>query len=466
MEHKYTFVIVALCCLLLAPDATAQPWSYDFGTSTGSHTSSVSTTFLPAAPSGTSRVRIGSAGGSFAMEDQAITFGLSSYLRGVASTSTSYNKFSIYDYDAGSAFTLRFRIRFGDSNGAAAVSSGAWYLFVGDGATFGDNNVFSGTQVFTGLQWTFGESGAIATTYRNSGSWSTSGLSGTPFEQGASYIVEIYGNNTTTALPYQYGGAQSTGANTFDLWVNGSLVGDDLAKALLSNEANIDSWMFYGGSSVSNAANVFIDDIIYTNGVADTPLPVQLSAFVAQQSAEAVVLTWSTITEVNNYGFYVERRKEGETAFGAVAIGFVSGHGTTLERKSYRFEDRDVPPGVWYYRLRQVDLDGREHLSDAIRVQALTGTDEVTPAHFMLSQNYPNPFNPSTSISYHLPSQTRVTLTVQDLLGRVVATLVDGIEPAGSRVVRFDAAGLSSGIYTYRLQAGEQTSSMRMILLK
>ncbi len=88
------------------------------------------------------------------------------------------------------------------------------------------------------------------------------------------------------------------------------------------------------------------------------------------------------------------------------------------------------------------------------------------PDHFSLSQNYPNPFNPSTEIRFAVPQTARVSLDVYNLLGEKVATLVDGIETAGTHAVRFDGAGLSSGVYFYRLQHGTSVLTERMTLLK
>lgn len=83
-----------------------------------------------------------------------------------------------------------------------------------------------------------------------------------------------------------------------------------------------------------------------------------------------------------------------------------------------------------------------------------------------LSQIYPNPFNPSTVISYQLPVSSNVTLTIYDLLGREVTTLVDEYRPAGSYEVEFSAKGLSSGVYLYKLTAGEFSQIRKMLLLK
>ncbi len=87
------------------------------------------------------------------------------------------------------------------------------------------------------------------------------------------------------------------------------------------------------------------------------------------------------------------------------------------------------------------------------------------PRTFALSQNYPNPFNPSTTIKYALPAGAPVTLRIYNLLGQVVATLVDGVETAGYKSVEFDASRLPSGIYFYRLQAGSRFAETRKLMV-
>lgn len=93
-------------------------------------------------------------------------------------------------------------------------------------------------------------------------------------------------------------------------------------------------------------------------------------------------------------------------------------------------------------------------------------TQDNLPAVYSLSQNYPNPFNPATVINYEIPSSNRVTLKIYDILGNEVKTLVNENKPAGKYSVTFDASKLSSGVYFYRLDAGNFTSVKKMILLK
>ncbi len=103
-------------------------------------------------------------------------------------------------------------------------------------------------------------------------------------------------------------------------------------------------------------------------------------------------------------------------------------------------------------------------------IDGITGVESrrnpASPAAFELYQNYPNPFNPSTVITYQLPARIMVTLKVYDVLGRQVATLIAGRENAGNYSVTFDASGLSSGVYFYRLQAGSFSQTKKFLLLK
>jgi len=99
----------------------------------------------------------------------------------------------------------------------------------------------------------------------------------------------------------------------------------------------------------------------------------------------------------------------------------------------------------------------------------ITSVEEISsevPSTFALEQNFPNPFNPSTEIQFSLPHKSHVTLTIFDLLGREVATLVSEELSAGSFSTRWDAAGFPSGVYLYRLQAGEFVETKKLILLR
>ena len=108
----------------------------------------------------------------------------------------------------------------------------------------------------------------------------------------------------------------------------------------------------------------------------------------------------------------------------------------------------------------------RVHLGTADVPLGIEETTGTLPAEFNLGQNYPNPFNPETVIRYALPVAGWVNGTVYDLLGREVATLIDGETPAGSHQLKFNAAGLPSGVYIFRLETGNHSAAIKMVVNK
>jgi hypothetical protein len=203
-------------------------------------------------------------------------------------------------------------------------------------------------------------------------------------------------------------------------------------------------------------------------------LPIQLASLTGELSnGNNVVLRWTTISEINNYGFYVERRKEGATSFDSLNA-FIPGAGTTLEAQHYSWTDQHVEPGTYDYRLVQVDLDGLENYSPVISVSVsrLTGVgDAPMPKEFSLMQNQPNPFNPSTIIRYALPSQSNIRLEIFDVLGQRVALVADGRQELGYHEQPWNASSVASGMYFYRLEAasisdpGKSFTQVRKMLL-
>lgn len=186
--------------------------------------------------------------------------------------------------------------------------------------------------------------------------------------------------------------------------------------------------------------------------------PVELSSFSASLSGNDVVLKWSTATETNNSNFVVERKTVNST-WSKIAV--IKGNGTTASRQDYSFVDKNVNSDKLIYRLRQNDFDGSYTYSNEIEV-----TTNVTPSNFTLSQNFPNPFNPTTVIKYSVPVASKVRIDVYSVTGQLVSTLVDGFISAGNHEVTMKADNLSSGVYIYKLNAGNVTLSKKMQLLK
>ncbi len=152
------------------------------------------------------------------------------------------------------------------------------------------------------------------------------------------------------------------------------------------NDNNATSWDHSGGF------------VSLSNYVTAVPLPVELTSFSALPQGEFVNLTWETATEVNNYGFEIERTVVGTThelSLQWAKVGFVEGYGNSNSAKQYSYVDNSVRAGQSYsYRLKQIDFDGQFEYSNVVNVEV------GVPMEFGLAQNYPNPFNHSTSIEY------------------------------------------------------------------
>jgi len=220
----------------------------------------------------------------------------------------------------------------------------------------------------------------------------------------------------------------------------------------------------------------------------NSALPVELTSFTAvSTSSTTIVLNWQTATEVNNYGFEIQRASslpagqagsatpgqdesnlQGQGTHngnsdleGYTKIGFVQGHGNSNSPKQYSFTDNTATNGNYSYRLKQIDTDGQFEYSDVVEV-----TTGSIPTKYALQQNYPNPFNPATTIKYLIPENGFVTLKVFDVLGKEVARLVNANQQPGNYSVNFDASNLPSGTYIYTIRANNFFSSKKMLLMK
>ena len=178
----------------------------------------------------------------------------------------------------------------------------------------------------------------------------------------------------------------------------------------------------------------------------DAPLPVELSSFSVKAKNRNAILSWETKTEIDNSGFEVERKDKTGTW---MKTAFVEGHGTSNSPKYYNFEDKKLTSGKHFYRLKQIDNDGKFEYSEEVEV-----TIEL-PTEFALSQNYPNPFNPSTKVDYQLAQDARVTIELYGMTGERVALLVSEEQEAGYYSMMIDAYKhqLASGIYFYHMVA-------------
>ncbi len=308
-----------------------------------------------------------------------------------------------------------------------------------------------------GLRATSSNAGAV---------WSSSDLAiGTTYLIAVSYQI-IAGNNNDVAK----------------LWINPILNGvepsPDLSQtsSLTSDPTSIARFGIrqnFAASPSSSTPYASIDEIVVAPIWPDAPLPVELTSFSGFVNNHNIKLNWATATEVNNYGFEIERNtplnplSRGEVEGMWEKIGFVNGNGNSNSPKSYSFIDDDVSAESYLYRLKQIDNDGQFEYSKTIELSF------IKPDAFSLEQNYPNPFNPTTIIRYTIPTTPLsfgeglgVRLKVFDVLGNEAAVLVNETQQPGTYEAEFNADKLSSGIYFYRLQAGNIVETKKMILIR
>ena len=281
------------------------------------------------------------------------------------------------------------------------------------------------------------------------------GLSkGSGFTASTALTTDSYALNTTHLVVLEYKNVDgATPIDTVKLYVDPNLAvakpAANLVVADATTDINVGSFALRQGSQ---AYTTLVDGIRVTTSWIDF-VPVELTSFSAVSNGNNVNVSWSTATETNNNGFELFRNNQ--------KITFVSGNGTTTERKSYSFIDENLTSGKYNYQLFQVDYDGTRSLVAKSEVEVSS-----VPNNFSLSQNYPNPFNPTTTIKFALPTTSNVKLTIYNTIGKEVAVLVNGNMEAGSHNVSWNAGNNTSGMYFFKLEAGNFTATKKMMLIK
>lgn len=276
--------------------------------------------------------------------------------------------------------------------------------------------------------------------------------------------VELYpftGNNKVGVQVFYTGGPGEI--ITDDPGIEG--LGEKIATVtldIISTDFVIDTttlkWDTVNSDVVSTNFRTAVSNYV---GIFTGVLPVELSSFTSSVNLNNVTLHWSTSTEINNSGFDIERKSiSGNNGWSK--ISFVNGNGNSQENNNYTYSDKGLQSGKYDYRLKQIDFNGNFEYFEL--------GNEVTvgvPDKFELVQNYPNPFNPATSISFSLPIDSKVNLSVYDISGRLVSTLINNeFKAANYYTVSFNASSLSSGTYFYRIQTDKNVDTKKMLLIK
>jgi hypothetical protein len=284
----------------------------------------------------------------------------------------------------------------------------------------------------------------------------TSGYSYSNTDNGVNFYVKLESDAKWT-IKYKAGTKLSdTDALNPANYSDGSATSSSSDETYSGSDFKCIGWVYAHSSSSSEKA--FFDNLGAAQGGA---LPIQLASLTASVvRGSDVEVAWKTLSEINNFGFRIDRKRGDAGSWRT--LGFVEGHGTTLAPQSYSYLDRSVPFGMYQYRVRQIDLDGRTEIFPEMEVNV-----GLEPVRFVLAQNYPNPFNPSTTIEFIVPQAGRVTLKVYNLLGQEVATLQDGnVEANKVNEKEFNAGGLASGLYYYQLRGAGTILTKRMLLLR
>jgi photosystem II stability/assembly factor-like uncharacterized protein len=213
-------------------------------------------------------------------------------------------------------------------------------------------------------------------------------------------------------------------------------------------------------SAQTNEANVFYDSNIDSGYSVDNLPPIAPRNLVYAIRSDSVVLQWHSNTEPDLHGYVIYRCAD-SIAHPATSEYYATAIDTF-------FIDSSPTQSARYF-IRAQDIHGNySEASNEIQVviTGIAGDGNELPVTYSLSQNYPNPFNPITTINYQLPTQSRVTLKIFDVLGKEVAILVNGVEEPGYKTVNFNASKLASGVYYCRLVAGTFIEVKKMALLR
>ena len=197
-------------------------------------------------------------------------------------------------------------------------------------------------------------------------------------------------------------------------------------------------------------------------------LPVELVEFGGDVRKDGITLFWATASEINNYGFYIERRISG-SGMNWDIIGFVKGAGNSTSKLYYSFTDINVKNRTTYdYRLRQVDLDGTQSKESTSNIITFTYEFDFKSS---LDQISPNPFSYFATIYFTVPDKMHVKIDILDLYGNLITTLIDKELDSQAYSVIWDgknSGGISviNGTYFCRMISGNDVKISKMMLFK
>ena len=237
-------------------------------------------------------------------------------------------------------------------------------------------------------------------------------------------------NDETTGAAYQYFNVPGSGTIWFPVnqfWTSG---GDPLD------------------------VNLFIFPYVSNSADGCGVLPVSIFNFGGTIKSNQAYLNWSTATESNNKGFYIERSKDGQNFS---SIGFVKGAGNSSQIKNYSYTDinlKDINVTTTYYRLKQVDLDGKSSYSAVLKLNL---------QNVVKSKLYPNPVKDIATLELSLDAASKVNAQVISRDGKILLNMDKGILNAGTQQIYINTQSLAKGTYLIRLTVGDKTYSQPFV---
>jgi len=186
-------------------------------------------------------------------------------------------------------------------------------------------------------------------------------------------------------------------------------------------------------------------------------LPANTPSFMPVTDAKGITLDWATTIETQNKGWYIERSPALNSNISWLEIGFVNGSGNSSIINKYSFLDNTVLSGIWFYRLKQVDENGNIAYSNVILAKINLGEKNIQ------LNGYPNPFRSSSTIHFTVPAQSKVSLQLYTMEGKLVNTLLQEDMKAGIYEQVLNDQILATGKYILKLNVDNQTITTVMI---
>lgn len=452
-------------------------WTYGFGTSTGTfpltaggslRSDQAATTpelLDPTAPQ-VARLRLSSSTGNpgnFDLVNTGFSAATGSSLKIRTTDNNAINKFSVYSIPGTNVFSVQFNIRFG------AGAAGTYLFSVGnDGGSATGTDYYSNSanlttdgsaKSFATLRWVLGAS-THTFAARAGNAYTTVSTSVNPsisFSPNSEHTIELYCNNESTASTYTRGAATyNLAANSWQIWLNNTqlFISSGVANFTagdISSSTALNAFLFNAYSSSDNA-EVFLDNFLYANYLANlTTLPVSLTSFIAKKQAASVQLQWTTMSERNNAYFDIERSTDGKLF---VPIGRKEGSGNSSTGINYSFTDPNPEPGLSYYQLKQVDLDGKTTIFNPVAVDM--GAEELAMDVFS------PPNGTDLRINIRSGKGDKGQLSVYTISGERLAEQSLSLSK-GNNEFSISIPHLGNGLYLATYQSGTQGLTQKFI---